>query len=75
MKTACIFALIFVVAGGVVFSLLAPLIFRGADFERLGKAVAPLILIIPGSLGFLYGYRRHVRKEAKDKPPPIDETL
>jgi high-affinity K+ transport system ATPase subunit B len=52
------FALLFIVIGAVVFALLAPLAFRGADFKKLGAAAFPVILLVCGGAGFFFGLRR-----------------
>jgi hypothetical protein len=65
MKLGLLFAFTFVVVGMVAFALLAPLIFRGADFERLGRAVGPFILIVGGACGFYFGYQRQRKRESQ----------
>ena len=58
MIKAILFALLFVVVGGVAFALLAPLLFHGADFRKLGQAAFPVILLVCGGAGFVFGLRR-----------------
>jgi hypothetical protein len=58
MIKAILFALLFVVTGTVAFSLLAPLLFRGADLRKLGSVAFPVILVVCGGVGFFFGLRR-----------------
>jgi uncharacterized membrane protein len=58
MVRPILFAVLFAVIGLVLFALLAPLLFSGANMEKLGAAVAPLILPIFGGAGFFFGLRR-----------------
>ena len=58
MIKAVLFALLFVVVGAVAFALLAPLIFHGGDFRKIGAAAFPIILIVGGGAGFAFGWRR-----------------
>ena len=58
MVKGILFALLFVVIGAVTFALLAPLALRGADFKKLGAAAFPVILLVCGGAGFLFGRRR-----------------
>jgi hypothetical protein len=62
MIKALLFAFVFLVVGLVVWSVLAPLLFRGADFEKLGAMAFPVILLVCGGMGFFYGLRRGKRK-------------
>ena len=54
MIKAILFALLFVIVGAVAFALLAPLLFRGADFRKLGAAAFPVILLVCGGAGLLF---------------------
>jgi hypothetical protein len=47
-----------VVVGAVAFALLAPLIFHGGDFRKIGAAALPIILVVAGGTGFAFGWRR-----------------
>lgn len=58
MIKGILFALLFVVISAVAFALLAPLVFRGADYRKLGAASFPVILLVCGGAGFLFGLRR-----------------
>ena len=58
MIKAILFAILFVIIGAVAFTLLAPLLFHGADFRRLGQTVFPVILLVCGTAGFIFGWRR-----------------
>jgi hypothetical protein len=62
MPKAILFGLLFVVIGAVAFALLAPLLFRGADFRKLGAAAFPVILLACGCAGFFFGLRRSKKK-------------
>jgi hypothetical protein len=57
-----LFALLFAVLGLIVFALLAPLIFAGADFRALGAAAFPVIVVSCGGIGFVVGLLRRKRK-------------
>jgi hypothetical protein len=58
MIKAIVFAILFVVVGAVAFALLAPLLFHGADFRKLGQTAFPVILLVCGTTGFIFGWRR-----------------
>ena len=58
MIKAILFAVLFVIVGGVAFALLAPLIFRGGDFRKIGAAAFPIILLVGGGAGLAFGWRR-----------------
>ncbi len=58
MLKAILFAVLFVVIGAVAFGLLAPLLFQGADFRKLGAAAFPVILFVCGGAGFFFGLSR-----------------
>jgi len=58
MIKAILFAVLFVVVGAVAFALLAPLLFRGGDFRKIGTAAFPVILLVCGGAGFFFGLRR-----------------
>jgi hypothetical protein len=58
MLKAILFAVVFVIVGAVAFALLAPLLFQGADFRKLGAAAFPVILLVCGGAGFFFGLRR-----------------
>ena len=62
MIKAILIAVLFVVVGAVAFALLAPLLFRGGDFEKIGAAAFPIILLVCGGTGFFYGLR-HRKKQ------------
>lgn len=58
MIKAISFALLFVVLGAIAFAFLAPLLFHGADMRRLGAIMFPLIVLVCGTGGFAFGWRR-----------------
>jgi hypothetical protein len=58
MIKAFLFALLFIIAGLVIFALVAPLLFHGADPRKLGAAAFPIILVVCGGFGFVFGLRR-----------------
>lgn len=63
MLKAVLFAFLFAVAGVAVFALLAPLVFHGADFRKVGAAAFPVILLVGGGTGFFFGLRRSKKKQ------------
>jgi NADH:ubiquinone oxidoreductase subunit 3 (subunit A) len=50
-----LFALLFIVLGLILFSLLAPLLFHGANMRAIGAASFPVIVMVCGVAGFVYG--------------------
>jgi hypothetical protein len=62
MIKAILFALLFIVVGAIVSALLAPLLFRGADFRKIGAASFPIIVVVCGGAGFAFGLRRSKKK-------------
>jgi hypothetical protein len=58
MLKGLLFAVLFVIVGAVVFAFLAPLLFGGGDFRKIGAAAFPVILLVCGGLGFFVGLRR-----------------
>jgi hypothetical protein len=62
MIKAILFALLFVVVGAVAFGLFAPLLFRGADHRKLGAAAFPVILLVCGGAGLVFGLRRNKKQ-------------
>jgi hypothetical protein len=62
MIRALLFAVLFVIVGGIVFALTAPLIFNGADLEKRGAAAFPFIALIGGAAGFVFGLWLNKRK-------------
>jgi len=62
MIKGILFAVVFTIVGAVVFSVLAPLLFHGADFRKLGAAAFPFILLFCGGFGFIYGFRGRKRR-------------
>lgn len=58
MFKGILFALLFAVVGAVVFALIAPLLFDGADLRTLGAAAFPVIVVVFGCAGFLFGMSR-----------------
>lgn len=57
MLRAILFAVLFIIIGGVAFALVAPLIFRG-DLQKVGATAFPFIILICGGTGFALGRRR-----------------
>jgi hypothetical protein len=41
----------------VVFALIASILFRSADLGRIGAAALPIIFIVCGISGFIFGWR------------------
>ena len=62
MVRGILFALLFIVIGAFAFALLAPLVFRGADFRRLGAVAFPVILLVCGGAGFCWGLGRSKKR-------------
>jgi hypothetical protein len=58
MIKSILFALLFAAVGAVAFALLAPLLFQGADLRKLGAAAFPVIVLVCGGAGFVFGLRR-----------------
>jgi hypothetical protein len=59
MIKALLFALLFAVVGLVAFAFLAPLFIHGAEANRkAGTAAFPIIVLIFGGSGFVFGLRR-----------------
>jgi len=61
MVRAFLYAIVFVIVGGVVFSLAAPLVFPHANPEKLGETAMPIVALLCGAAGFVVGLRRHNR--------------
>jgi len=63
MIKALLFAILFIVVGAVAFALLAPLISpRGTDFRKQGAAAFPIIILMCGGFGFVFGWRRRKKQ-------------
>ena len=59
MIKALLFALLFAVVGLVAFAFIGPLFIHGADANRKAGAVAfPVIVLVCGGAGFVFGLRR-----------------
>ncbi len=59
MINALLFALLFAVVGLAVFAFIGPLFIHGADANRnAGVAAFPVIVLVCGSSGFVFGLRR-----------------
>jgi len=59
MIKALVFALLFAVVGLVACALIVPLFLHGADANRkAGAAAFPIIVLICGGSGFVFGLRR-----------------
>ena len=53
------FALLFAVVGLVAFAFIGPLFIHGADANRkAGAAAFPVIVLVCGGSGFVFGLRR-----------------
>ena len=61
MKQAILWAVVFAVIALVVFPFIAPLIFRGENMRQIGAATAPILLILGGGAGFVFGLMRSRR--------------
>lgn len=57
MVRAIIFAVLFIVVGGILFALIAPLVFQGANMEKVGQAAFPIIAPVCGVIGFIVGLK------------------
>ncbi len=63
MIKALLFAVLFTVVGAIAFALLAPLISpRGTDFRKQGAAAFPIIILMCGGFGFVFGWRRRKKQ-------------
>jgi hypothetical protein len=58
MIKALLFALLFAVVGLVAFAFIGPLFFHGADARKAGAAAFPVIVLVCGGSGFVFGLRR-----------------
>ena len=59
MIKALLFALLFAVIGLIAFAFTAPLFIHGTEANRSAGAVAlPVIVLIFGGAGFVFGLRR-----------------
>ena len=63
MLKALLFAVLFAVLGLVVFALVAPLVFSGGDFRRIGATSFPFVVLICGTIGFFIGRRSRPKKQ------------
>lgn len=63
MGSGCLFSFIFVIAGSIVFALLAPFLFKGQDMRMVGQMSFPILLIVFGTIGFVFGFLRHKQKQ------------
>lgn len=57
MKSAA-FVVIFAIAALFVFALIAPLLFRGADMQAMGKASFLPVATVGGLIGYFVGRKR-----------------
>jgi hypothetical protein len=67
MIKAILFAILFFVIGAVAFVLLTPLLIHGVDFRKLGQAAFPVILLVCGTAGFVFGWRRRMNAPPETK--------
>ena len=58
MLKPILFALLFAVIGLVAFALIAPLLLPAADGRKQGAAAFPIIVLVCGGAGFVFGLRR-----------------
>lgn len=58
---AILFAVLFIVVGLVVFSFVAPLLFRGGNMQQIGAAAFPIIFLVCGIAGLVFGWRRRTK--------------
>lgn len=58
MIKALLFALLFVVAGLVAFAFIGPLFFHGEDARKAGAVAFPVVVLVCGGAGFVFGLRR-----------------
>ena len=55
---AILFAVLFVFIGLIVFAFAAPIVFHGANMQRVGATAFPFIFLAFGTVGFIFGWRR-----------------
>jgi len=55
MIKALLFALLFAVIGAVAVALVAPLLFPRTDLRKLGAAAFPVVFLVCGGAGFVFG--------------------
>jgi uncharacterized membrane protein YjjP (DUF1212 family) len=59
MIKALLFTFLFAVVGLVAFAFIGPLFIHGADAnKKAGAAAFPVIVLICGGVGFVFGLRR-----------------
>ena len=58
MIKALLFALLFAVVGLVAFAFIGPLFFHGKDARKAGAVAFPVIVLVCGGAGFVFGLRR-----------------
>jgi hypothetical protein len=58
MIKAISFGVLFFVIGAVAFALLATLLFQDVNFRKLGQDAFPLIALVCGTSGFIFGWKR-----------------
>jgi hypothetical protein len=66
MKQGIIWAIVFAAVTLVVFPFIAPLVFRGSNMRQLGAAAFPVLLILGGGAGFMFGLARSRRKKSQE---------
>ena len=52
------FALLFAFAGLVAFAFIGPLFFHGEDARKAGAVAFPILVLVCGGAGFVFGLRR-----------------
>jgi uncharacterized BrkB/YihY/UPF0761 family membrane protein len=62
MLRGILFALLFIVVGMIASSLIVPLLFPTADMRRVGALSFPIIVIVCGGAGLLFGLLRKKKK-------------
>jgi hypothetical protein len=62
LAKAFLFAVLFTVIGLILFALLAPLLFPNADLRKLGQLAGPIIVLVGGGIGFVFGWARAKKK-------------
>jgi hypothetical protein len=58
MLKAVLFGAAFIVAGAILFALLAPLLFPGSDMTTVGAVAFPILVVVCGVAGFAFGLAR-----------------
>jgi len=58
MLKTILYVVLFAIVGVILFSVAAPLLFAPEDLRKAGSIAFPLIVIVCGTAGFVFGRRR-----------------